>query len=115
MFDQLASEPDSPDDAVEEAAYAALMAARYQAEQGFHAAAEAGFRDVLAVRLQVLGPDHPSTLSTRHEIAGEMAERGDHAGAEAEFRNVLAARLQVLGPDHPSTQITSSWIDDLAR
>ena len=82
------------------------MAARYQAEQGFHAAAEAEFRDVLAAQLRVLGPDHPDTLATRHSIALEMAERGDHAAAEAEYRDVLAARLRVLGPDHPDTLAT---------
>ena len=45
------------------------MAARYQADQGFHAAAEAEYRDVLTARLRVLGPDHPDTLATRHYIA----------------------------------------------
>jgi hypothetical protein len=61
----------------------------------------------------VLGPDHPSTLIMRHQIAVEMAAQGNHAAAQAEFRDVLAAKLQVLGPDHPSTQITSTWVDDL--
>ena len=59
VFDDLAAEPDSSDNAVEAAAYAAYMAARYQASQGFHAAAEAEYRDVLAAELRVLGPDHP--------------------------------------------------------
>ena len=76
------------------------------AAQGDHAAAEAEFRDVLAAGLRVLGPDHPYTLATRHEIARMMAARGDHAGAEAEYRDVLAAQLRVLGPDHPDTLVT---------
>ena len=97
----LASEPDCPDDAVEAAAYAAYMAARFQAEQGFHAAAEAEYRDVLAAPLRVLGPDHPDTLATRHQIAGEMAARGDHAAAEAEYRDVLAARAAGARPRPP--------------
>ena len=46
------------------------------AAQGNHAAAEAEFRDVLAARLRVLGPDHPETLTTRHSIAQEIAGRG---------------------------------------
>ena len=66
VFASLSSEPDCPDDAAEAAAYAAQMTARFQAEQGFHAAAEAEYRDVLAARLRVLGPDHPDTLATRH-------------------------------------------------
>ena len=103
VLSSVASEPDCPEDAVEAAAYAAYMAARFQAGQGFHAAAEAEYRDVLAASLRVLGPDHPSTLTARHQIAREMAARGDHTAAEAEYRDMLAASLRVLGPDHPST------------
>ena len=110
VFADLSSEPDCPDDAAAAAAYAAYMTARFQAEQGFHAAAAAEFRDVLAARLRVLGPDHPDTLTTRHCIAWEMAARGDHAAAEAEFRDVLAARLRVLGPDHSDTLTTRDCI-----
>ena len=44
-----------------------------------HAAAEAEYRDVLAARLRVQGPDHPSTLPPGYQIAREMAARGDHA------------------------------------
>ena len=73
---------------------------------GDHDGALAEYRDVLAAQLRVLGPDHPSTLTTRHQVAREMAARGDHAGAEAEYRDVLAARLRVLGPDHPATLTT---------
>ena len=54
----------------------------------------------------MLGPDHPSTLATRHQIARMMAARGDHAGAEAEYRDVLAAELRMQGPDHPDTLTT---------
>ena len=106
VFGSLESAADCPDDAVEAAAYAAQMAARYRAGQGFHGQAEAEYRDVLAARLRVLGPDNPSTLTTRYCIAMEMAARGDHAAAEAEYRDVLAAELRVLGPDNPSTLTT---------
>ena len=80
------------------------------AARGDHAGAEAEYRDVLAARLRVLGPDHPDTLTTRHQVAWEMAARGDHAGAEAEYRDVLAARLRVQGPDHPSTVSAADWV-----
>jgi len=77
---------------------------------GDHAGAEAEYRDVLAARLPVLGPEHPDTLTTRHAVAYEMSTRGDQAGAEAEYRNVLADNVRVLGPDHPSTKATASWL-----
>jgi Tetratricopeptide repeat len=45
------------------------------AELGDHAGALAEYRDVLAARLRVLGPDHPDTLTTRWQVAVEMAEQ----------------------------------------
>jgi hypothetical protein len=83
--------------------------------RGNHEAAETEYRDVLTAKQRVLGPDHPSTLTTRHEIAREMAARGDREAAEAEYRDVLSARLRVLGPQHPSTMSTASWLDELAE
>ena len=103
VFEALTSGADYPDTAVEHAAYAAGMAARYQAAQGLHSQSEAMQRAALAARLRVQGPDHPDTLATRHQVAYEMAGLGDHAGALAEFRDVLAAWLRVLGPDDPNT------------
>ena len=99
----LDSQPRSSDDVAADAFHAAYEAAKYQAIQGLHAQAEDQYRDILAARLRVQGPDHPETLTSRHAVAHEMAERGDHAGAEAEYRDVLAARLRVQGPDHPET------------
>ena len=54
------------------------------AAQGKPADAEAEFRQVLDARLRVLGPDHPDTLTTRHEIARMLADQGKPADAEAE-------------------------------
>jgi hypothetical protein len=105
VFYRLRSVPDCPDDALGAAAFAAGMAARYQRVQGFHAAAEAESREVLAAQLRVLGPDHPDTLGARNLIALQMAARGAHAEAEVEFQDILATQLRVLGPDHPHTLI----------
>jgi hypothetical protein len=74
VFAGLPSEPDCPDNAAVAAAYAAHMTARFQAEQGFHAAAEAEYRDVLAAWLRVLGPDHPDTQITS-ECVDNLARR----------------------------------------
>jgi hypothetical protein len=84
-----------------------------RAARGDHAEAEAGYRDVLAARLRTLGPDHPDTLATRHEIARILVERKDYAAALAEYRNVLSAELRVLGADHPGTLATSNWVNYL--
>mgnify|MGYP001256739153 FL=1 len=70
----------------------------------------AGARDllaqVLAIEERVLGPEHPSTLTTRHNLASWMGEAGDVAGARALLAQVLAVRERVLGPEHPSTLAT---------
>jgi hypothetical protein len=59
---------------------------------------------------RVLGPDHPRTLTTRHEHARWRGEAGDPAQAADIFANVLADRLRVLGPDHPHTLATRSQL-----
>jgi hypothetical protein len=64
------------------------------------------FEQLLPDRLRVLGPDHPDTLSTRHELAGWKGEAGDAGGAVAALEQVLLDRLRVLGPDQPYTLIT---------
>jgi hypothetical protein len=54
--------------------------------RGQYREAEQEYRDVLADRLRVLGPDHPSTLITRHEVAGMLAAQGHYREAEQEYR-----------------------------
>jgi uncharacterized protein DUF4062/tetratricopeptide repeat protein len=52
------------------------------------------------------GPEHPDTLSARHELAYWTGAAGDAAGARDQFAALLPIRERVLGPDHPSTFIT---------
>jgi hypothetical protein len=56
--------------------------------------------------LRVLGPDHPDTLTTRHNLARWRGASGDPAGAAVSFADLLTDRLRVLGPDHPDTLTT---------
>jgi hypothetical protein len=69
-------------------------------------AAAAYFQDLQAAALSHLGPDHPHTLATRHDLAYWRGAAGDAAGAAAAFEELLADRLRVLGPDHPYTLTT---------
>ncbi|MDX3187771.1 FxSxx-COOH system tetratricopeptide repeat protein [Streptomyces sp. MN03-5084-2B] len=57
-----------------------------------------------------LGPNHPTTLSARHNIAHWRGKAGDPGGAVTALKELLADRLRVLGPDHPHTLITRSSI-----
>ena len=66
------------------------------------------FQRLLDQVLPVLGPDHPDTLATRHDLACWRGGAGDVAGAIEALQAVLADRLRVLGPDHPDTLRTRS-------
>ncbi|WP_063792548.1 tetratricopeptide repeat protein [Streptomyces atriruber] len=50
-----------------------------------------------------LGPSHPNTLNTRHNLAYWRGEAGDVAGAVAALTELLPDRVRVLGKDHPRT------------
>jgi hypothetical protein len=60
------------------------VAAGMLAQQGKYDQAEQTYREVLGDRLRVLGPDHPDTLATRHEVARMLARQGQHERAKQE-------------------------------
>jgi hypothetical protein len=60
----------------------------------------------LAPIVATLGPNHPATLTTRHNIAYWQGVAGDPAGAATALTELLTDRLRVLGPDHPHTLTT---------
>ena len=80
--------------------------ANYLGSSGSYAAARDLQRRVLDAREQVLGPEHPDTLTARHNLACWTGQAGDPAAA----RDLLAALLpvleRVLGPEHPDTLTT---------
>jgi hypothetical protein len=75
-------------------------------EAGLVTEARTYFQQLIAHATQALGPDHPDTLTTRHEAAYWRGEAGDLAGAATAFEELLADHLRVLGPDHPHTLTT---------
>ncbi|MFF3936725.1 tetratricopeptide repeat protein, partial [Streptomyces phaeofaciens] len=58
---------------------------------------------VLADYEQVLGPDHPATLTARNNLANSYRDAGRLQEALDLGERVLADYEQVLGPDHPET------------
>ncbi|MDO5287917.1 MAG: tetratricopeptide repeat protein, partial [Actinomycetia bacterium] len=52
---------------------------------------------------QVLGPDHPSTLTSRGNLALAYQDAGRLGKAVPLYEEVLAGRVRVLGPGHPDT------------
>jgi hypothetical protein len=61
------------------------------------------WQQMAATSTGLLGPDHPHTLTTRHNLARWRGEAGDPAGAATACEQLLADCLRVLGPDHPDT------------
>ena len=50
-----------------------------------------------------LGPDHPSTLTSRNSLAGAYRDAGRLEEAIALFEQTLEDRTRTLGPHHPDT------------
>ena len=63
----------------------------------------------LAIHEKVLGPTHPETAKSLHNLASYLANTSaasDRAIARPIFERSLAIREQVLGPTHPDTAFT---------
>ncbi len=52
------------------------------------------------------GHDHPSTLTTRDNMAGVLSKQGKYEEALQAYREVFDKRKDLLGPEHPDTLTT---------
>ncbi|GAA1794077.1 serine/threonine-protein kinase [Actinomadura chokoriensis] len=84
------------------------MAGRYSVAVGI-------LQSLLPDRQRVLGPEHPDTLTTRHNLAHWTGHAGDPAAARDQFADLLPVRERVLGPEHADTlntrQSLAHWRD----
>jgi tetratricopeptide (TPR) repeat protein len=60
-------------------------------------------RQTLARKEKVLGPEHPSTLTSMNNLANVLNRQGKYEEAEAMNRQTLARYEKVLGPEHLNT------------
>ena len=60
-----------------------------------------------------IGPEHPHTLTTRHDLASLTGKAGDAEGARQMLDQLLPVAERVLGAEHPHTLATrhnlASW------
>ena len=77
--------------------------ANYLAFSGSYAAARDLQRQALDARERLLGPEHPDTLTTRHNFANWTGQAGDPAAARDLYAELLPVRERVLGPEHRHT------------
>ena len=61
------------------------------------------YRKLVKARSQLLGPEHPDTLTARANLAYWTGEAGDAAGARDQYAALLPIRERVSGPEHPAT------------
>jgi hypothetical protein len=65
------------------------------------------------VKKRVLGPEHPSTLSSASNLGTSLSGQGKDAEAERILREMHEVEKRVLGAEHPDT-LTSAGHHDLA-
>jgi len=80
--------------------------ARLHHKRGDNAAAAEYYRQVLAGREALLGPDHLETLASLDELGAFYSDQQDYLSAEPLLRRALAGRKASLGAEHPDTLTT---------
>ena len=76
-------------------------------QAGRLAEAESLYRDLLAVRRHVDGPDHQQTLLVAGNLGTTLLNLGKHSEAEVVLRDTLSRQQDVLGPEHKCTLCTA--------
>ncbi|KAK9829532.1 hypothetical protein WJX72_006350 [[Myrmecia] bisecta] len=70
--------------------------------------AAATYTQVLEIRQQLLGAEHPDTLASMNDLAVTFSTLGQPGRAAETHGQVLEVRERVLGPEHPDT-LTSMY------
>jgi class 3 adenylate cyclase/tetratricopeptide (TPR) repeat protein len=73
------------------------------------------FEQALAIREKALGPDHPDTAMSLHNLAFLVRDQGDLATARPLYERALAIREKALGPEHPDTATTLDNVASLLQ
>jgi tetratricopeptide (TPR) repeat protein len=74
-----------------------------QTSLGQYAAAEVSHRQASLITNELLGPEHPYTLTSMSNLALVLDDQGRYEEAEAINRQTLAQSTRVLGPEHLDT------------
>jgi eukaryotic-like serine/threonine-protein kinase len=77
---------------------------------GLYSRAELLLERAVAIRRGVLGPEHPDTLVSMHDLAWTFQKEGHYIEAERLLRETLDSRRRVLGPEHRDTLSSMSTL-----
>ena len=69
---------------------------------------------VLAMREQLLGPDHPDVATVLNSFGSLYEQVGRYADAEQFYKRMLAIREKALSPDHPDYFLVAQSLNNLA-
>ncbi|MDC0716545.1 serine/threonine-protein kinase [Nannocystis bainbridge] len=82
--------------------------ARVHASRGEYEQALAGMEQALAIREELLGPDHPTVATALDVIGGIHRSRESLDAALAAQTRALAIRREALGADHPAVGVSAN-------
>jgi tetratricopeptide (TPR) repeat protein len=82
---------------------------------GDYAGARPYYERALAIKEQVLGPQHPATATSLNNLGGLLQAQGELAAARPLYERALAIRKAVLGPQHPATATSLNNLGGLLR
>ncbi|MEV4347006.1 tetratricopeptide repeat-containing protein [Actinoplanes sp. NPDC049596] len=82
----------------------------YHRGQGRYGTAVSLLEQASATRRELLGPDHPDTLTSRYCLGGAYWSTGRYAECLEIGEATLSARRRVLGREHPDTLANASNI-----
>ncbi|KAI1601165.1 HET multi-domain protein [Pyrenophora tritici-repentis] len=97
-------------DVVDGAVSASLLErlGRCQESLGQYPSAETSHRKASSLGKEVLGREHPDTLTSMSNLAGVLGRQGKYKEAEVMNRQMLALTETVLGREHPDTLTSMS-------
>ena len=64
------------------------------------------FVDILALRVKVLGCDHPDTLRSRSSLANSLFQLGLFSESAEMHEEIIKDRVRVMGANHPRTELS---------
>ncbi len=114
ILDKAATDIDSilVSDPVLQARLLTVMGSTYES-LGLYPRAESLLARSLQIRRQILGPDHPDTLTTMVDLGEAIRWQGRFPEADKLFHEAVDRRQRVLGPDHPDTLASVVMLGDI--
>jgi tetratricopeptide (TPR) repeat protein len=80
-----------------------LQTGYYFYQRGQYWEAEPLWKSALTICEEMLGPEHPDTLSSLNNLAILYHSQGKYEQAKPLYQRALEARERLLGPEHPDT------------